>query len=280
MFRPFSLNIGGSLRVYPRPQVMGIVNITPDSFYSKSRTMCDDAIKRRVEDVVRDGADFLDIGAYSSRPGASDVSEEEELERLRIGLNAIRSVNADIPVSVDTFRSRVAYVAVKEFGANIINDISGGDLDRDMFSVVAALNVPYILMHMRGNPQTMQRYTDYENIMADMLLDMSRKLRELHLMGVSDVIVDPGFGFSKTLEQNYEIMRHLDLFSTELNAPVLVGVSRKSMITKTLCISPDEALNGTTVLNTIALMGGAAFLRVHDVKEAVQAVKLYELSSK
>ena len=169
---------------------------------------------------------------------------------------------------------------MKEFGANIINDISGGDLDRDMFSVVAALNVPYILMHMRGNPQTMQRYTDYENIMADMLLDMSRKLRELHLMGVSDVIVDPGFGFSKTLEQNYEIMRHLDLFSTELNAPVLVGVSRKSMITKTLCISPDEALNGTTVLNTIALMGGAAFLRVHDVKEAVQAVKLYELSSK
>ncbi len=280
MFRPFILNLKGKIHCYDRPQIMGIVNVTPDSFFPGSRTMGKDEISRRVEQMIHDGADFIDIGAYSSRPGAGDVSVEEETARLGVGMEVIRSISTDIPVSVDTFRADVARRAIEDFGANIINDISGGELDAEMFPTVAELRVPYILMHMRGTPATMQQYVCYDDVCADVLRDLSIKLRELRLIGVSDVIVDPGFGFSKTLEQNYRLMHALEAYEETLGTPVLVGISRKSMITRALGVTADEALNGTTVLNTIALMRGAAFLRVHDVKQAVQARILYELSTK
>lgn len=277
MFQPFSLNIKGELRSYSRPQVMGIVNVTPDSFFEGSRSMDEAAVARRVEKLVAGGADFIDIGAYSSRPGAADVSPDDEISRLRIGMRALRSVAPDIPVSVDTFRARVAKIAVEELGADIVNDISGGDLDGDMFRVVAGLRVPYILMHMRGTPSTMQSMTGYVDVTAEVIDDLSRKLRALRLLGAADVIADPGFGFGKTTAQNFEMMRNLDCFEV-LGCPLLVGVSRKSMITRTLGISPSEALAPTVALDAMALMKGAAFLRVHDVAEAVQTVKLFELS--
>ena len=280
MFRPFTLNLKGELHSYDRPQVMGIVNVTPDSFFPGSRTMGKSEIAYRVENMLHDGADFIDIGAYSSRPGAEDVSPTEEADRLGIGLEVIRSIDANIPVSVDTFRADVARQAIVEMGADIINDISGGTLDEDMFTTAAKLKVPYILMHMRGTPATMQQHTNYDDVVAEVLSDMSAKLRELRLLGVADVIIDPGFGFSKALEQNYELMKALEIYEEALEAPILVGISRKSMITRALGITADEALNGTTVLNTIALMRGASFIRVHDVKEAVQARTLYELSTK
>lgn len=280
MFRPFTLNLKGELHSYDRPQVMGIVNVTPDSFFPGSRTMGKSEIAYRVENMLHDGADFIDIGAYSSRPGAEDVSPTEEADRLGVGLEVIRSIDASIPVSVDTFRADVARQAIVEMGADIVNDISGGTLDEDMFATAAKLKVPYILMHMRGTPATMQQHTNYDDVVAEVLSDMSAKLRELRLLGVADVIIDPGFGFSKTLEQNYELMKALEIYEEALEAPILVGISRKSMITRALGITADEALNGTTVLNTIALMRGASFIRVHDVKEAVQARTLYELSTK
>ncbi len=279
MFKPFSINLRGSLRTVSRPQVMGIVNVTPDSFYEGSRSMDRDSIAFRVERMIADGVDIIDIGAYSSRPGAADVSPDDEIERLDRGLRVIREIDSDIPVSVDTFRADVARISVGEFGADIINDISGGTLDAAMFGAVASLGVPYILMHTRGTPATMQSMTDYIDVTAEVVTDLSRKLRSLRLLGVADVIVDPGFGFGKTTEQNFEMMRNLDAFSM-LGCPLLVGISRKSMITKTLGISSDEALAGTVALDTIALFGGASFLRVHDVREAVQTVKLFELSTK
>lgn len=275
MFRPFSLNINGCLKEYNRPQVMGIINVTPDSFYEGSRNINCRDVATRVERMLEDGVDFIDLGGYSSRPGGESVSIEEELSRVKIGLSAIRSVSRDIPVSVDTFRSEVARRSIEEWGADIINDISGGDLDNEMFDTVSTLGVPYIMMHMRGCPENMQTFTDYNDVTSDVTLELSLKLQRLRLLGVSDVIIDPGFGFSKTLEQNYDLLRHLDVFTEAFDEPVLVGVSRKSMIYKALGISADEALNGTTVLNTISLVGGASFLRVHDVKEAVEAVKLY-----
>lgn len=278
MFRSFSLNIKGELRVYDRPQVMGIVNVTPDSFFEGSRTMSETEIARRIEKHIAAGADFIDMGAYSSRPGADDVPEEIETERLRTGMKILRAVDRSIPVSIDTFRAAVARVAVEEFGADMVNDISGGNLDDRMFETVAALGVPYILMHMRGTPSTMQALTDYDDVTADVVADLSRKLRELRLHGVADVIVDPGFGFSKTTEQNFEMMRNLDGFAA-LGCPLLVGISRKSMITRTLGVSSAEALAGTVALDAFALMKGAAFLRVHDVLEAVQTVKLFELTT-
>ncbi|MDE5919557.1 MAG: dihydropteroate synthase [Duncaniella sp.] len=275
MFRPFSLNINGCLKEYNRPQVMGIINVTPDSFYEGSRNINCRDVATRVERMLEDGVDFIDLGGYSSRPGGESVSIEEELNRVKIGLSAIRSVSRDIPVSVDTFRSEVARRSIVEWGADIINDISGGDLDTEMFDTISTLGVPYIMMHMRGCPENMQTFTDYNDVTSDVTLELSLKLQRLRLLGVSDVIIDPGFGFSKTLEQNYDLLRHLDVFTEAFDEPVLVGVSRKSMIYKALEISADEALNGTTVLNTISLVGGASFLRVHDVKEAVEAVKLY-----
>lgn len=258
---------------------MGIVNVTPDSFFAGSRSSTIPEIAKRVEEMITAGADMLDLGAYSSRPGASDVSEEEECRRIALGMKVIRDISPDIPVSVDTFRAGVAREAVVNLGADIVNDISGGDLDQEMWATVADLNAPYILMHMRGNPSTMQALTEYDDVTADVISDLSEKLRRLRLMGVSDIIIDPGFGFSKTTEQNFEMMRNLQLFKSSLGAPVLVGVSRKSMITKSLGITPMEALPGTIALDTIALTRGASILRVHDVSEAVAAVRMYELST-
>ena len=278
MFQPFSLNIKGDLRTYTRPQVMGIVNVTPDSFFEGSRTMDEDAIAVRVSKLITEGADFLDIGAYSSRPGATDISVEEEIERLRVGMRVLRSISDSIPVSVDTFRAEVARIAVEEFGADIINDISGGDGDTDMASTVADLGVPYILMHMRGTPATMQTMTEYTDVTAEVLSNLSVKLRKLHLLGIADIIVDPGFGFSKTIEQNFELMRNLNTFSI-LDVPILVGISRKSMITKALGITSADALAPTVALDTIALTKGASFIRVHDVLPAVQSIKLFELTT-
>lgn len=257
---------------------MGIVNVTPDSFFEGSRTSGADAVKSRVERMISDGVDFIDVGAYSTRPGAAEVSPEEEISRLAIALSAVREVDAEVPVSVDTFRAEVARIAVSELGADIINDVSGGTLDPAMWDTAARLRAPYILMHMRGTPAVMQQLTDYDDVTADVVADLSRKLRELHLLGVSDIIVDPGFGFAKTLEQNYDMMRHLALFSA-LGAPLLVGVSRKSMLTKTLGIAPDEALPATVALGVEALTRGAAILRVHDVLPAVQALRIHQLCS-
>ena len=277
MFKPFSLNIHGRLIEYDRPAVMGIINVTPDSFYAGSRTKADE-IGRRVRSMIDDGADMIDIGAYSSRPGAAEVSEAEEIDRLSEGMAALREAAPDVVVSVDTFRTSVAKAAIEQMGADIVNDISGGDLDGRMFETVASLRVPYILMHMRGTPADMQTLTDYpDGITAEVLRDLSVKLRTLRLAGVSDVIVDPGFGFAKTLEQNYRLMADLPMFTEMLDAPVLVGVSRKSMVTRALGITAKDALNGTTVLNTIALLGGAQILRVHDVKACAEAVRIVSM---
>ena len=275
-FIPFSLNISGKLIEYQSPAVMGIVNVTPDSFFGGSRTFDADAIAIRVQKLIDDGADMIDIGAYSSRSGADDVSAAEELRRIELGMKQIRQIAPEIPVSIDTFRADVAREAVKNLSVNIINDISGGDLDRNMFNTVAELKVPYILMHMRGTPATMQSLTDYGQIgvTAAVIQDLAKKINSLALLGVNDIIVDPGFGFSKTLDQNYELLASLEAFHC-LECPILVGVSRKSMITKYLGISSDDALNGTTVINTLALERGAAILRVHDVKPAAEAVKLF-----
>ncbi len=277
MFKPFSLNIHGRLIEYDRPAVMGIINVTPDSFYAGSRVNADE-IGRRVRDMMGDGADMIDIGGYSSRPGAAAVSETEEIDRLAAGISALREVSPDIVVSVDTFRASVAKVAIEQMGADIINDISGGDLDDGMFETVAALNVPYILMHMRGTPADMQTLTDYpDGVTAEVLRDLSVKLRKLRLAGVNDVIVDPGFGFPKTLEQNYRLMADMPMFAELLDAPVLVGISRKSMVTRCLGVPASDALNGTTALNTIALLKGAQILRVHDVKACAEAVRIVSM---
>lgn len=277
MFNAFSLNIKGKLHTYERPQVMGIINVTPDSFFEGSRVNDKVLLKERAEQMIADGADFIDIGAYSSRPGAKNIDPSVELRRLEMAINAIREVDAEIPVSVDTFRADVAREAISNMGADIINDISGGTLDGKMFETVAELKVPYILMHMRGTPQNMQSFTDYTDVTADIIVDLSHKLRDLRLLGVADIIVDPGFGFSKTTEQNFELMRKLDAFAM-LGCPVLVGISRKSMITKTLGIPTADSLAPTVALDAFALTKGSSFLRVHDVREAAQTVKLFELS--
>ncbi len=277
MFTPFTLNLKGHLHKYDCPQVMGILNITPDSFYSGSRTMRDAEIASRIETMIDQGANFIDVGAYSSRPGAEDVSPEEEISRLQRGMAVLRKLAPDIPVSIDTFRADVARTAIEEMGADIINDISGGTLDQNMFSTVANLKVPYILMHMRGTPATMQQFTNYDDVTAEVIHDLSVKLRRLRLLGVADVIIDPGFGFSKTLEQNFELMRNLSEFSV-LECPVLVGISRKSMVTRSLGIETSEALAPTVALDAVALTKGAAFIRVHDVREAVQTVSLFNMT--
>ncbi len=274
-FAPFSLNIKGNLRQFDRPQVMGILNITPDSFYAGSRTFDEDSIRRRVSLLVSEGADMIDIGAYSSRPAAEDVPVEEELRRLRLGMGILREIAPGIIVSVDTFRASVAREAVEEMGADIVNDIAGGLLDEEMFNAVAALQAPYILMHMRGTPATMAQLTRYDDVCADVIKELSKQLESLCLLGVNDIIIDPGFGFSKTTAQNFELMRNLDAFHI-FRRPILVGISRKSMITKTLGITAEDALNGSTVLNTLALAAGAAIIRTHDVKQALEAVKITE----
>lgn len=268
-----TINIKGELIPFNRPLVMGILNVTPDSFYAGSRKQNEAEIAKQIESILNEGGDMVDIGGYSSRPDAADVSEVEELERLKLALELIKRDYPDITVSVDTFRSSIARTVVEEYGAAIINDISGGQLDKNMFPTIAALKVPYILMHMRGTPKTMQQQTDYNHLTADIIKYFPEKVDELFQLGVNDIILDPGFGFSKTLEQNYELMNHLGDFRL-FGLPILVGISRKSMIYKLLGNTPAESLNGTTVLNTFALLNGANILRVHDVKEAVEAVRI------
>lgn len=269
-----TLNLRGHLYPLNQPQIMGILNVTPDSFYAESRTQTEEAITHRVEQMVTEGADMIDIGAYSSRPGANDVSAEEESNRLRMGLGIVRRLYPEIPISVDTFRADVARMAVEEFGADIINDISGGMMDKNMFRTIARLGVPYILMHMQGTPDTMQTAPHYEDVRREVLLYLAERIDCLNQLGAKDIIIDPGFGFGKTLEHNYELMNHLEDFQ-ELERPLLVGISRKSMIYKLIGGTPQTALNGTTVLNTIALSKGAHILRVHDVSQAVEIKRIF-----
>ena len=272
-FKTYSLNLRGRLVTIDRPWVMGIINVTPDSFYGGSRVADEGMLIERVRQMLTDGADVIDVGACSTRPGSQQVDAQGEMNRLQWALAAIRREFPDTIVSVDTYRAQVARRCVEEWGTDIINDISGGMIDQDMFATVAQLGVPYVLMHTRGTPETMSQLTDYHNVAAEVLEWMARRIDELRQMGVADVIADPGFGFAKTVEQNYELLARLDAFHA-LDAPLLVGVSRKRMIYTPLHCDADGALNGTTVVNTIALMHGAHILRVHDVKAAAEAVEL------
>ena len=255
------------------PQVMGILNVTPDSFYASSRMETEVAIRERVRQIVKEGGAMIDMGAYSSRPGAEDVSVEEEMTRLRRGMKVLREEAPNVPVSIDTFRADVAKMAVEELGADIINDISGGELDEEMFETVARLGVPYILMHMKGTPQTMQVAPHYDDLMKEVMRYFAEKIQLLRDLGQKDIILDPGYGFGKTLDHNYELLAHQEMLHV-FELPLLVGFSRKSMIYKLLNCTPDEALNGTTMLNTFALTKGASILRVHDVKAAYEVVTL------
>ncbi len=268
-----TLNIRGRLLSLATPVVMGILNITPDSFYADSRKQSEAAIEERIQAILSEGGQIIDIGGYSSRPDAAEVSPEEEMKRLAFALKILNAHYPDAIVSVDTFRADVARRCVEEYGVAIINDISGGELDKKMFETVAGLNVPYIMMHMRGTPQTMQQHTDYTDMMEEIMLYFAAKVRELRLMGVNDIILDSGFGFSKTVDQNYRLMSRLEEFDV-FGLPLLVGISRKRMIYNYLGGTPADSLNGTTVLNTYALMNGADILRVHDVRAAVEAVKI------
>ncbi len=270
------LNIKGELLSLDVPVVMGILNVTPDSFYAGSRQQSERAVAGRIEMILAEGGAFVDVGGYSSRPDAAEVSAEEEWGRLEPALKMLRDDYPRIPVSVDTFRADIAQRAVEEYGVALVNDISGGGMDEKMFETIARLRVPYVLMHMRGTPQTMRQHTDYHDLIEDVMLYFAEKVRILRLSGVNDIIVDPGFGFSKTLEQNYELMRYLNEFSMMLECPLLVGISRKRMIYDLLEHTAEESLNGTTVLNTFALLNGADILRVHDVKAAVEAVKIVD----
>jgi dihydropteroate synthase len=251
---------------------MGILNVTPDSFYDGGRYVTENDVLRRVEQMVNDGAAFVDIGGYSSRPGAPDIAPGEELARIVPSIKNIRKNFPDLIISVDTFRSSVAKKAVHE-GADMINDISGGSLDHSMYETLAALQVPYVLMHMKGTPQNMTKQADYQNLLKEVTDYFHQRLHQLHQLGIKDIIIDPGFGFAKTREHNFELLKHLNLLSI-LQKPILVGLSRKSMVWKTLGIEPEQALNGTTALNTFALIKGADILRVHDVKEAAQVITL------
>ena len=273
----YTMNLRGKLVELQRPWVMGILNVTPDSFYADSRTpMAEpERIAQRVRQILAEGADIIDVGAYSSRPGADDISSLEEMRRLEVALTTVREVAPEVYVSVDTFRSEVARQCVEHFGVDLINDISGGVLDRAMPKVVARLGVPYIIMHMKGNPETMQTAPEYQDVVAEVLEFLARQQQRFFDAGGKDVIIDPGFGFGKTLQHNYRLMDRLQDFH-ELHAPLLVGVSRKSMIYKLLETTPQDALNGTTVLHTIAMMKGAHIFRVHDVQAAVEARTLVE----
>ncbi len=274
----YTLNIHGRLLDLSTPKVMGIVNVTPDSFYSGSRTMADAASARQaIRDMIRrhreEGADMLDIGGYSTRPGAAEVTPDEEYSRLAVGLEIVKEEWPEVPVSIDTFRASVARKCVEEWGADIINDVGGGTLDPEMWATVAELRVAYVLMHMRGTPSTMQTLTDYADVTADVITDLSRKVYELRRLGVCDIIIDPGFGFAKTVEQNFQMLNELDEFC-RMGMPVLAGLSRKTMIWRTLGVTPEESYEGTVGLNAIALDRGANILRVHNVKAASQLVKL------
>ena len=275
MKTPLFINVNGKLMDLSQPQVMGILNVTPDSFYAGSRGVAERDIIERLRQMTDEGASIIDIGAYSSRPDADDVSTEEEMARLRHALNLVRQHQPDTVVSVDTFRADVARMCVEEYGVAMVNDISAGEMDDEMYPTIARLGVPYIAMHMKGTPQTMQINPQYEHFLKEIFYFFSEKVQKLRDLGVKDIIIDPGFGFGKTIEHNYQLMNHLEEFKL-FGLPLLVGISRKSMIYKLLGTTPEEALNGTTVLNTIALQKGAHILRVHDVKAAVEAVKIVE----
>ena len=271
-----TLNLSGRLVSLEKPLVMGIVNVTPDSFFAGSRIDGAKALRARLDTLVREGAALADLGAYSSRPGAEEVSPEEERRRLRPALQILRDEYPDLPVSVDTFRSDVARMAVEEYGASMINDISGGGLDPAMYRTMAELQVPYILMHMKGDPKTMQQQASYSDVTLEVIDYFAQRVGQLLELGVHDIILDPGFGFSKTTAQNYELLAQLGSLVEAFTQPLLVGVSRKSMIYRPLGITPEEALSGTTFVHALALERGAKILRVHDVRPAVDAVQLYE----
>ena len=278
MYRPdhLTLNLSGQLLSLERAIVMGIINVTPDSFYSTSRIAGEQELRTRIDTLLREGASIADLGAYSSRPGAEEVSAQEEMRRLAPALRILRDEYPALPVSVDTFRADVARWAVQEYGVAMINDISGGALDPRMYPTIAELQVPYILMHMRGTPQTKGELTDYQDLILDLIDYFIQRVGQLTELGVHDIVLDPGFGFSKTLEQNYELLARMSDLGTVLPQPLLVGISRKSMIYRLLGQTPEEALNGTSILHAFALERGAKILRVHDVAPAVEAIRLYE----
>lgn len=271
--QPQYINLNGMLMDLSTPRVMGILNLTPDSFFGGSRMQTAEQVVGRIEQMRNEGADMVDVGACSTRPGAQQPSLQEEMERLRKGLSLVREVWPEAVLSVDTYRSQVARMCVEEFGVAIVNDISAGQMDEEMFPTIAQLGVPYVMTHMQGTPETMQQHPHYQHILKEVCLFFAKQIDALRKLGAKDIILDPGFGFGKTLEHNYQLLANLH----ELNLfdlPLLVGVSRKSMVYKLLETTPDEALNGTTSLHTIALLKGANILRVHDVKEARQAVTI------
>lgn len=270
-----SLNVNGRLLELSTPQIMGILNVTPDSFYAGSRMQTEADIATRARQILDEGATIIDIGAYSSRPNAEHISPEEEMKRLRTALEILNRNHPEAIISVDTFRADIAERCVNDYGVAIINDIAAGEMDGCMFETVARLGVPYIMMHMQGTPQNMQKEPHYDNLLKEVFMYFAKKVQQLRDLGAKDIILDPGFGFGKTLDDNYKLMAHLEEFSI-FELPLLVGVSRKSMIYRLFNTSPQEALNGTTILNTVALMKGADILRVHDVREAVEAVKIIQ----
>lgn len=272
---PYTINVSGRLIDLAEPHIMGILNITPDSFYSDSRKLTEESIRLQVRKIVDEGGQMIDLGAYSSRPGADEVSVSEEMERLRKGMKVLREEAPGIPVSIDTFRADVAKMCVEELGADIINDISGGELDSKMFSTVARLGVPYVLMHMKGTPQNMQQEAHYENLMKEIMLYFAEKVQRLRDLGQKDIILDPGYGFAKTIDHNYELLQHQEMLKI-FELPILVGLSRKSMVYNLLESSPQQALNGTSVLHTLALLRGANILRVHDVKACAEVIKIVQ----
>ena len=276
---PIYINVKGQLLDLSIPQVMGILNVTPDSFYAGSRMQTEEDIAARARQIIDEGAAIIDIGAYSSRSNAEHISAEEEMNRLRTGLEILNRNHPEAIISVDTFRADVAAQCVNEYGVAIINDIAAGEMDDRMFQTVAGLGVPYIMMHMQGTPQNMQQNPHYDNLLKEVFMYFARKVQQLRDLGVKDIILDPGFGFGKTVEHNYELLAHLEEFRI-FELPLLAGVSRKSMIYRLLGTTPQEALNGTTVLDTICLLKGADILRVHDVREAVETVKIVEAMKK
>ena len=269
-----TINCNGKLLSFTKPLIMGIINVTSDSFFEGSRYNSEKEISERVKQIISEGGDIIDIGAYSSRPGAANISEDDELEKLVFALEIINKNFENLKISVDTFRANIAKNVVENHNVSLINDISAGELDNEMFNTIANLNVPYIMMHMKGNPQNMQKNPVYEDIVKEITLFFAKKLKKLQFLGVKDVIIDPGFGFGKTLEHNYEILKRLNELKI-FELPILAGLSRKSVIYKMLETTPENSLNGTTVLNTIALQNGANILRVHDVLEARQVAVLH-----
>jgi dihydropteroate synthase len=270
-----SLNCRGKLLDLSVPKIMGVLNVTPDSFYDGGKYYDPDIIPDKVHSMIKEGADIIDVGGMSTRPGSEPISEKEEIARIIPAIQIIRDHLPGTIISVDTYRASVARIAVEEFSADIINDISGGEMDTGMFDTIADLRIPYIFMHMKGSPRTMQNHIHYEDIISEMLDYFAVKVTRLKSLGLNDIVIDPGFGFSKSIEQNFYLLHHLDAFQI-FEIPIMAGISRKSMIYKTLGTEPSESMNGTTVLNTIAILKGADILRVHDIKEAVQTVTLVE----